>query len=169
MGQNQFVVLYEHGSVLWLEWLVQDLPADAPLWPSTGLKFRQLFSEVLRMCGLEGLRLTPGCCRPGGATWFYTEGIDVQRLQFMGRWKSSHSLTAYVQEAMSFLVWLELPVNIRNSLAAAIRLTAPVWASPPAVALLSLGRIPREWRQDNRRLPAPPATELLSWKPPKQL
>jgi hypothetical protein len=155
MGANQFVIIHDPGSVLWLGWLLDGLDPEVFLWPSTGLKFRGLLGELLEVAGLGHLRLSPGCLRPGGATWLFTENIDIQRLQFMGRWKSLSSLTSYIQEAMACLVWLELSSRMQAHISAAISCTSRVWDSPPVAPRSSLFDAPRGWRLPSRRLLAP--------------
>ena len=155
MGVNQFVILQEPGTVLWLGWLIHELPLNAYLWPSSGLRFRQLFASLADLCGLQHSRLSPGGLRAGGATWLFTETANIGHLQFTGRWRSPQSLHSYIQEAMSCLVWLERPASTRLLCQAAISVLRTLWDFPPARPCHLFGPRPRGWRPRRRPSPEP--------------
>ena len=166
MGLNQFVVLHEVGSVLWLEWLMVDLHPDANLWPSSAGRLRSLFASVLKHAGLGEAKFTPGCLRPGGATWRFIQGTSVAELQFIGRWKSLHSLTSYIQEAMCHMVWLQLSHAQQLNVAQVVAGTAAVWSSPPGCTRTAFGPLPLGWRRPPRSSHKQQTSGTSSWQPP---
>ena len=147
MGMNQFATISDPGTVVWLGWLIQGLPADANIWPSSTATFGQLFRWVLGVAGLSHLPVTPGCLRPGGTTFYYLEGRDIARLQFMGRWASASSLSSYVQESMAHMVWISLEPAARSRIAEAVSASIHIWRSPPSCGPSACGALPLGWRR----------------------
>jgi hypothetical protein len=145
LGRRQFSVVRHPSTVAWLAWLVEGLPPGANLWPSTGTVFRNLFRELVEGLGCGGLRLTPGCLRPGGTTLLFIEGQDIARIQFLGRWAALSSLQCYIQEAMSHLIWVALDSQQGQHVAAVVSASSGAWACPPAVPRDHLPHQPRGW------------------------
>ena len=124
---------------------------DARLWPSSRFAFNKLLYGLLQRLGLSRLHITPGCLRAGGATNYIIEGWDLGRLQFMGRWMQGGSLGAYIQEAMSMLVWLRLEQD-EQSLARAIdRRGRQVWRQSPSLPWAVLFSRGRQYRALSRQ------------------
>lgn len=165
MGVNQFVLLQDGPTVLWLSWVLLGLQPDHHLWPSSGLSFRQMFADVAADCGLSFANLVPAGLRAGGATWMFTEGVSIGHLQFCGRWKSQTSLHSYIQEAMACLVWLDTPPSVHRLRAATAKLLRLVWSSPPSRPRASFGPLPLGWRRIPRQSPLPPGMAPLGCRP----
>ena len=133
LGRAQFSTIRHGPTGAWLRWLLVGRSPGEPLWPGSPALFRRMAKAIFVKAGLEDLHFTLGSCRPGGATFYFLKGTPVEQLQFMGRWRAVTSLKAYIQEAMSVLVWHRLPPaeldNIRSRLARAVRLLE---GPPPA-------------------------------------
>jgi hypothetical protein len=110
-ARNQFVVIRDTTVISWLRWLLHKLPAPTKLWPSDLPRFRLVFQWVVDSLGLSGLGLLPSSLRAGGATGLFIAGVAVDRIQFMGRWKCPQTLSAYIQEAMTALIWAHTDQN----------------------------------------------------------
>ena len=141
LGSQQFATLRDSSTVRLLAWLIEGLHADHRLWPSTPTRFRTIFAEVMQNCGLGHLKASPGCLRPGGATHLFLEGVEVSRLQFLGRWVSVSSLNHYIQESMSLLVWIRLDNAERLRLEATCRIGLPFWSTPPSLPLAAFAHL----------------------------
>ena len=165
MGVNQFVLLQDGPTVLWLSWVLLGLQPDHHLWPSSGLSFRQMFADVAADCGLSFANLVPAGLRAGGATWMFTEGVSIGHLQFCGRWKSQTSLHSYIQEAMACLVWLDTPPSVHQLRSATAKLLRLVWSSPPSRPRASFGPLPLGWRRIPRQSPQPPGMAPRGCRP----
>jgi hypothetical protein len=110
-GNAQFTVIRSENTSAWLWWFCQSLLPSDRLWPATPHEFRRRFGRIMELLGLENLRLKPSSLRPGGATWFYSHGVDPPRLKFWGRWASERSLNHYVQEAVAAQLSAQVPVR----------------------------------------------------------
>jgi len=135
LGRSQFSTVRDSASCRWLLYFLWGRGPDESLWPSTAYRFRKLFRDVLETAGLLGTRLTPASGRPGGTTLFFLRGVPVEQIQFMGRWRSTNSLKAYVQEAMAFLVWQNIDESVAAVISARMVACRDILAGPPPVPL----------------------------------
>ena len=105
---------------------------------------------------LEGLPLTLGALRAGGATFYYTErNMSVEQLLMAGRWLSVSTLRCYAQEAVCQLVWLEVDDNLRQSLQS--------FSEPGPAFLLSAPSVPwRKFISRKRQFRGKPKVPLLT-------
>lgn len=97
-GEQQFVTMMHPNVVLWLRMILNE-GQDAPLWPGKPALFSKFFKQLVKELGIEGFKFTPASLRPGGATMFYTMGIPIALLRFLGRWTVERSLEHYIQQA----------------------------------------------------------------------
>lgn len=51
--------------------------------------------------GVKACNFTPASLRPGGATMYFSRGVQISTLRFMGRWTAEKSLEHYIQLAMA--------------------------------------------------------------------
>ena len=96
--------------------------------------------------GLDHLGLTPGSLRAGGATFYMTTGYDLGRLRFMGRWRSDHTMQAYIQEAVAARVWIRLDADTKQLIVATLRESESFMHRPPAVQWTSVFSRGRQWK-----------------------
>ena len=137
-GRRQFAVIHDEATLLWLEWLLAGLQGHQKLWSGSTLTFRAQFSAIMKMCGLGFFNLLPSGLRPGGTTMFFLAGINIEQLQFWGRWKSRSSMAIYVQEAMACMVMAALPEDIAAHVEAVIAAAQVCWSCPPIIPLAAL-------------------------------
>ncbi len=138
-GRIQHVVIKDLSTIAWAQWLVGDLPDDAPLFTMSGPVLRRRFQELVVAGGSENLKFTPAGLRAGGATFLYVGGISVNRLRLVGRWRVVSSLEHYVQEAAAVQLLQRLPPSARNTAA----LVSSFWeyvAFPPQACRGSLAQ-----------------------------
>ena len=108
LGRTQFRMVSDVGASAWLRWFVADMPSWARLWPYSTQQFRKIWDWALEALGLGDFGFTPACLRAGGATAAFRAGLPVSSLKFRGGWASEKSLSCYVQEAMTSLIWNSL-------------------------------------------------------------
>ena len=145
MGSSQFALVRHSGVAHWLRWFIQGLPRSTRLWPSSYANFNNTFKAILARMGLQDLHLTAGSLRPGGTTYLFISGHPVGEIKYQGRWRSETSLAIYVQEAMSYLVWLHIPPEAVGLIRRLGRLTHRLLRGPPTVPWISLFSRQRQW------------------------
>lgn len=116
LGKTQFAVVRSEVTTIWLGWLCSGLAPKAKLWPSSQHKFRSMVKTLAGQVGLKSWRVLPSCLRPGGTTFYFTGGIEPNRLLFWGRWSSEKSLRHYIQESISAQLMVQLPENNKTQL-----------------------------------------------------
>ena len=89
-------------------WLLHDLHPSLKLYPSSAASFARSLQALLAELGIDKLGLTPASLRAGRATELFMQGEPVDRIRFLGRWKSAQTLEHYIQEAAAFSVVLRL-------------------------------------------------------------
>ena len=99
-GESQFVLVKNSNTVAWLT-KVLVVGATEPIWFSGVRAFTLLFKQSIKELGVEDCKFTPASLRPGGATMYYSAGVSVPTLRFMGRWSVERSLEHYLQVAMA--------------------------------------------------------------------
>lgn len=106
-GDNQFVLLKNRNCIAWLKKI--HLPSeDKPLWIHSPRVFANMMKQIMRELGVDACNFTPASLRPGGATMYYSAGISVSTLRFMGRWSVERSLEHYIQLAMAAQIMNQL-------------------------------------------------------------
>jgi hypothetical protein len=133
MGTRQFALVEEPDTVRWLEWWTAHLPPQAPLFRMTRVQLSNRMDQLLSFLGCRGLRFTPGSLRAGGATHHFMTHRDIGRLQYQGRWRSSATLSCYLQEAVAAAAWGTIPPAARHFVICA-RALYKLTAVPPAFA-----------------------------------
>ena len=108
MGAAQFSIVRIDGVARWLRWLVDGLPLHVRIWPRSYAAFGTAIKSVLAEMGLASCGLTAGSLRPGGTTYYHIMGKHISDLKYLGRWRSETSLAIYIQEAMAYLVWIDI-------------------------------------------------------------
>jgi hypothetical protein len=153
MGRAQFALLNDDCTIKWLEWLLTSVPATMKLWPSNTATFRSIFNRVLARANIT-LGFSPASLRAGGATHMILEGYELGRLMFLGRWRTSTTLSSYIQEAMTQLVWAQLGASVSDMVIAAVAQSSSFWSTPPLKPWSLLFSRARQWRAlgDNRRI-----------------
>ena len=145
-GRVQFALLRDAGVMSWLSWLLEGLPRSVRIWPTTMLRVRSVFQQVLARAGLKSLKLTPASLRAGGATTLIANDVDIGRVKFLGRWQSERSLASYIQEAMAQLTWLDLDTQQQALIRHLNVACSWAWSQPPLVPWTSLFSRRRQWR-----------------------
>jgi hypothetical protein len=131
LGAGQFAVCRDQATVAYLQWYIADLPPWSPLWPMHAASFIKFFKSMLSHLKLAHLGFSPAGLRAGAATARHLEGQPVDVLRFAGRWLSDRSLQCYIQEAVSALVWAQIPRELRATLLATVSLYSEILARPP--------------------------------------
>ena len=108
-GRMQFSIVDEPLVVSWLEWFSTSVDVDLKLFPFSTASLRVKFKELTQLFGIESCGFTPASLRAGGATRLFVNGCSVDRLRFIGRWKSLPTLEHYIQEATASIVLARLP------------------------------------------------------------
>ena len=130
-GRVQFSVVYDAGTVLWIEYLCLIAPKGQALWTGTGNLFRSMFAALMEEASLTILKYSPASLRSGGATDMFRSGITIERLKFLGRWKSLNTLVACIQEGVGYLNWSLLPLVTQAELLQRITRYQSVLDFPP--------------------------------------
>ena len=130
----QFATLRHQPSIRWLRWYLALFQAPSNrLWPAPRPRFNAMFAELCAACGVPPGAFTPGCLRPGGATFFFVNGIEMASLKFLGRWQSESSLESYVQEATAQAIWAQCGSQQQAQWQALISAFAQQLEAPPPV------------------------------------
>ena len=137
MGRYQFATLKDFPTVQWLRWLCKHLPSTCKLWPSSGVKFRNIFNWVVSSLDLQRFRFSPAGLRSGGTTHCFLSGVSVDNLKFAGRWATERTLNVYIQEAMAQLIWISLTEDERQMLQYIWIKTDIQWQTPPNTTWLA--------------------------------
>jgi len=93
--------------------LYGDLPPGAPLFAGSRSVFRRRWDAILQVLGLKG-KLTPGCLRGSGATFFWKQTEDIPRVAWRGRWQRQQTLEFYLQEVAGQQLLLRLSADHRD-------------------------------------------------------
>ena len=145
LGFSQHALVRDSGTVAWAAWMKAALPPDQKVWPYTRQRATGMMHALLRRVGLSRVKLGLGSLRPGGTTFYFLNGVDVPKIKFMGRWVSESSLSSYVQEIMSILVFATLEASESRLVETLVSGSKFAWAGPPAVCLSSVC-LQYEWR-----------------------
>ena len=97
LGRLKFSVIRDLATVRWLEWLVKLLSAHLKLWLGSLRIFRKWWNRVIGAAELQTLGLLSSSLRTVGSTHLYLSGVEIRRLQFLGRWTGLSSLRSYIQ------------------------------------------------------------------------
>ena len=108
---------------------------DAKLWTSSYESSTATLHRLADRLKLGHLASTPACLRVEGATYYAIEGLDLGRLQFLGRWQSTTSLAAYLQESASQLIWLKVRGDEQQRISALVQQGLAVCLAPSLVAM----------------------------------
>ena len=165
MGRVQTALITDTITVRWLTWFCLNLSPNCSLLPGGVQKFRKKFNQLIDLMELGSLNLSPASLRAGGATYYFSIGVEIQRLRFMGGWRNLCTLDHYVQEASATLVLINLPSEVTGRIESLLRegrflRRAPVapWNSFASRAVFSYGLVvPGDFgvrRQSRRRVPA---------------
>ena len=150
MGRRQFVVLRNEALVLWLAWALKGL--DVLFWPGGRTTFLKHWEITLSSLHLDGLRLTPGSLRAGGATELCLRNEAIGTTKFKGRWAAESSLNVYIQEAMSTMVMLRVR-PITHTLLAQLRASGNFALKvPPSIPWHYLFSRYRQWQRKRKSL-----------------
>ena len=134
-ARAQFATLRHQPSIRWLRWYLHLFQApDSRLWPGGKPAFNSMFTALCKACGVRAGVFTPGCLRPGGATFFFINGIELASLKFLGRWRSESSLESYVQEATAQAIWAQCGTEHTAFWDSVIAQHALQLAAPPQVS-----------------------------------
>ena len=99
MGKLQHVLIEDASTVAFARWHLKNHPSGAPIWPFSDSLARGCLLRLLTRLQLSASGFTLASFRAGGATHLYTQGCDISRLMFRGRWKVLGTLHCYIQEA----------------------------------------------------------------------
>ena len=145
-GRQQFVTITDPMCIRWLSWLIELLPSPVKLWPSSPSVFRATFQTLVKRGGLTGHRFTPAGLRAGGATHLVAMGMDLSRVQFLGRWRAHQTMAIYVQEATAELVLMQISGPMSQCISAVLQEAADSLLQPPRLPWGAFFSRRRQWR-----------------------
>ena len=73
--------------------------------------WRSLFNEALQALHLTDFGFRPYSLRRGGATWWFTKHHSLDKILLQGRWTAPKTARLYINEGLSVLAELALPVS----------------------------------------------------------
>jgi integrase len=112
-GRNQAVTVRDKNLALLLQRLVRDTKKRERVFDFSAETLRRAMRN-LNMALAVPFTFTPHCLRHGGATHDYMRGVELQRIQVRGRWKSFDSMQRYIHAGESLLVSMELSDEVRD-------------------------------------------------------
>jgi hypothetical protein len=120
-GRQQFVLVDDPSLLAWMSWDFEGMQPDDKLWPSSRQQMVKMLQEALRTLHMEGMNLTLGGLRAGGATYHFQVHRNLGTLQFLGRWRNATSMQHYLQEAVSALICINASEPCRSSVEACLK------------------------------------------------
>ena len=117
VARMEHVRVDEEMLIVFLEAWVLGWPARRRLFQGSYSTFRKLHDALVRFFGIsveEGIGITPGSHRGGGATFLFQELEDLGKTQWRGRWRQLRTLEVYVQEVAAVSLLPELDVLARE-------------------------------------------------------
>jgi hypothetical protein len=108
MGRLQVRMVRDATAVRWITWTCAPMNGDERLWPFSAAVYKNCLLRGLSYLQLDELRLTPASGRAGGATHLLEQGVPVNVIKFAGGWASEKTLSAYLQEAESASLLLQI-------------------------------------------------------------
>ena len=99
-GERQFVCLQNANTIAWLRDIHKENSQER-LWPSSRHVFVKMFKQITAELEITSCGFSPASLRPGGATMYFSKGVSIPVLRFMGRWTVEKSLEHYIQQAMA--------------------------------------------------------------------
>lgn len=154
MGRSQFATVADPSTIEYLSWLLHSVGPNVKIWPSSPLRFRQMFGVVMEKLELSGCRFTVSSLRAGGATNLALQNMDLGRRMFLGRWKNIHILSSCIQESVARRVWLEIADGVQMRIDDIVAQSDAVWLNPPSVKWSKLFSRRRQWQSSRRVLSA---------------
>ena len=109
-GDHQFVLLRHINAIACLERIHKPNCTDR-IWKFSRREFSDRFRQIMNELGVTDCRFTPASLRPGGATLYYGQGVNIGTLRFMGRWSVEKSLEHYIQLAMATKIVNQLSIS----------------------------------------------------------
>ena len=120
----------------------QRLCPPAPRW-------RKLFKTCLEALHLEPLDLRPYSLRRGGATWWFCQHGNLDRVMLLGRWQAQKTARLYLNESRAVLTEMQLgpfqqfltpyQTFFRNSTPKSFKTLEPLPSSRPPAGTRRLG------------------------------
>lgn len=140
-GDSQFVLLKNRNAISWLEKIHKE-NSDGLIWTKGQKVFGDWFRQLMKELKLSGCKFTPASLRPGGATMYYSAGVSVSTLRFMGRWSVERSLEHYIQLAMSAQIMNKLdPSAITRLKRLALLCLQQVWLTETVTGIADLSTV----------------------------
>lgn len=92
----------------------KSLVSPSATFVSSSAKWRNLFNECLCALGMDKYHFRPYSLRRGGATYWFAKRQSMDRLLIQGRWASQKTARIYLNEGLSMLTSMDLPVSHPN-------------------------------------------------------
>ena len=111
--------------------------------PSTPLavnpgQWRSLFNDSLAALKMSHMNFRPYSLRRGGATWWFSKHHSLDKILLQGRWAAPKTARIYLNEGLSMLAEMVLPLPIPPWLLFSMSFSNTVPVSPsPHLSLLS--------------------------------
>ena len=112
-------------------------------------RWRKLFKTCLEALRLEPLDLRPYSLRRGGATWWFCQHGNLDRVMLLGRWQAQKTARLYLNESRAVLTEMQLgPFEhflapdskfFRNSTPKSFETLEPLQSSRPPAGTRRLG------------------------------
>lgn len=151
-GDSQFVLLRNRNAIAWLE-KIHKAADEGLLWTKGPKVFADWFRQLMQELKVGDCKFTPASLRPGGATMYYSAGVSIGTLRFMGRWTVEKSLEHYIQLAMSSQIMNRLkPEAVTRLKKLALLCLQLVWTTDPITGIADLSGVKKS-----------DSTVLLQW------
>ena len=140
-GDSQFVLLKNRNAISWLAKIHKE-NSEGYIWTKSPKIFGDWFRQLMRELKLSGCKFTPASLRPGGATMYYSAGVSISTLRFMGRWSVERSLEHYIQLAMAAQIMNKLhPSAINRLKKLALLCLQQVWSTETVTGIADLSAV----------------------------
>ncbi len=151
------IAISEHDVVArWMTWLLAGMHPDARIFTGGAAKFRSLMKLACKALNITHLKFSPASLRAGGATFFFSDGVEFGKIKYRGRWAALHTLEHYVQEAAAALVLVRLEPEILTIIEQLVEFGSVFDAPPQAPWSLFFSRArqlnPRRRRHGHRSI-----------------
>lgn len=126
-GRRQHVRLEGHDLLGLLRSVTTGRPALDFVWghdasaTTRARNFRRQFDALMTALNVDDM--LPASIRAGAATWWYDQGLELDRIRWIGRWTRQDTLEHYIQEWPALRAQLRLPLDVRRRLEALADLT----------------------------------------------
>eukprot|EP00971_Amphidinium_carterae_P052686 1037030-Amphidinium_carterae.1 len=131
--QIQSVIIFDRPLISLLQLVFGNDPERTPLMPGGLPQFTKRFHELKAMLGITGSPWSPASLRGGGAVEYARSSLNIQYLQWKGRWSNPRTMVHYLQTSLGAQSYARIGETEKGRILALARL-APELLSMPVLA-----------------------------------